>query len=374
MTDRTRREFFGNVLDCTLTGAVLAAVTPNVAEAVANAADSSESSTGDDSPVRIIVPDSYEPKTSEADRERLATATLDYLTDYWGNDDLPLWGKPLEDIDMETRLRWITHWVMKGVEDCKDIYPVDPAWIMAQMKEESYFCEFAVSPALAVGVAQFIPTTAEEYGMTVAGSNSTGNLKLDNLKGSADDYYQLREDKRKFNTTDRPQNTGLLNGKGKVDETALNAIIDKIESADPAQVQRLLSDAQDVKAFIDAKKVYDRRISEAAKNYMKFVRANLKGRDIFDDDDATFLGGFDERTLYRKPIPAMVRFIAKNLKARNGNILTAAAGYNAGLGNTKANGPYEPFGRIPGFEETANYVSRIVVSHYAINRRIEALS
>ena len=64
--------------------------------------------------------------------------------------------------------------------------------------------------------------------------------------------------------------------------------------------------------------------------------------------------------------------MAENLRSRSGNILAATAGYNAGLGNTdyaKA-GIYEPYGRIPNFAETVDYVSKILVNHHEIARRM----
>ena len=100
------------------------------------------------------------------------------------------------------------------------------------------------------------------------------------------------------------------------------------------------------------------------------VRANLRGRDIFNDSDAIFLRGFDDRVLYRKTIPAMVKMMAGHLRSRNGNILAAAAGYNAGLSRTASWGLYKPFGRIPDISETAGYISKILVNHFAITKRL----
>ncbi len=329
-------------------------------EAAAEIASSLETS-----PIQIICPDNYAPRTDEEFRQRLETATLDFLNDYWSSN-VPIWNKPLSQIDMEQRLHWITHHVVKGVEENKATYPVDPIWIMAQMLAESYFCEFAVSPALAVGVAQFIPGTAKDYGMTVAGAEMSG-LKRSDLRNSADEYYRLRREKSAYKKTSVPKGTGML-----YHEETVETIIAKLASGSTTDRQKLLTDARAVNTYLDRLKQFDRDIKQAAKNYKAFIQANTQGRDIFNSTDANFLRRFDQRLLYKDPVRAMVKYIARNLRARNGNILAAAAGYNAGLGNTKDTGPYQPFGRVPGITETAKYVSHIVVNHYAISRRMQS--
>jgi len=62
--------------------------------------------------------------------------------------------------------------------------------------------------------------------------------------------------------------------------------------------------------------------------------------------------------------------IARALRARNGNIVTAAAGYNAGLSTTIAQGVFKPYGTLPNYNETATYISRVLVFYHELNRRM----
>ena len=63
--------------------------------------------------------------------------------------------------------------------------------------------------------------------------------------------------------------------------------------------------------------------------------------------------------------------LAENLRARGGNLLAATAAYNAGLSRTyTSRSGYEPYGQMPPFRETVAYLSRIVVNHHEIARRM----
>jgi soluble lytic murein transglycosylase-like protein len=102
------------------------------------------------------------------------------------------------------------------------------------------------------------------------------------------------------------------------------------------------------------------------------LQANYENRSIFNDQDVRFFYRFDQRVTYRKPIQGMIQIMAENLRARSGNILAATAAYNAGLSQTyTGRSGYQPFGRIPPFQETVAYLSRIVVNHHEIAKRIQ---
>ena len=132
----------------------------------------------------------------------------------------------------------------------------------------------------------------------------------------------------------------------------------------------LKNDAVAYASYQKEKDAFSEKMDAAKENYVNYLRENFAERDIFKKADLDFLLQFDERVTYKKPIHAMILMLARSLRARNGNIIAAAAGYNAGLSRTKAHGPYRPFGRIPNFDETATYISRVLINHYEISRRL----
>lgn len=316
------------------------------------------------SPINVIMPPDFSPPL-EGDaasdyQARLARATLEFVRESYGTRNLPVWGKPLSQVDLEKRLNNIAYWILDGARRSREVYPVDPAWVMGQIMAESFFNEFAVSFAFAVGVCQFIAPTARDFGMLTAGDRDEhGRLphKLPEFAGEIRRYYVARE---KWKAALRARRD-LIPDEGELLLAALKALASGGK----------LAKAKEYVAAMDKEGALSRQVKEARKNFKAFLEANLAGRDIFDENDLIFLRQFDERVTYSKPIRSMVLMLAKNLKARSGNIVAAAAGYNAGLASTADDNPvYEPYGRIPGFEETVGYVSRLFINHHEILKRM----
>ncbi|MBV1919399.1 MAG: hypothetical protein KUG73_01855, partial [Pseudomonadales bacterium] len=87
----------------------------------------------------------------------------------------------------------------------------------------------------------------------------------------------------------------------------------------------------------------------------------------------SFFVAFDERFTYKKPIFAMVHMLANALRVRNGNMLAAAAAYNAGLSRTWTDEVlYTQYGQLPNYSETNRYLSRIIANYEEISRRFRA--
>ncbi len=312
--------------------------------------------------VRVIVPKDFSPPLDKGYLYLLRKATLSYIEEKYRERRLPLWRKKSNEIDLEKRLVNIVYWVEKAVRENLEIYPVDPAWVLAQIMAESYFFEFAISSSLAVGICQFIAPTAKSYDIVYAGSkpeHARGGYQLPELVGRLKAYYQIREARK-----------GYRRGKRRKDgfsiEEALESMSTKCKPADRKRAIRQL-------AYLKRVQDFTKRIDNCRMDYQKYLEANIqrngKYKDLFKE--VNFFVKFDERFTYRKPIFAMVAMLAKGLRARSGNILASAAGYNAGLSRTAFDEePYDSYGKIPAINETATYLSRILVNHHEINKRI----
>lgn len=308
--------------------------------------------------INVILPkDGYRPFPSDY-QWHLARAALDYLEDFYGDKSLPIWRRPFKEIELEKRLVNIAYWVLKGVQQHAGVWYVDPTWVMGQIMQESFFYEFAVSSSLALGVCQFILPTAKGYDLLCAGeapAHHAAPYQSPELAGRAQDFYRLRSEKAEFKRANRGR---LLNP---------DDLVARLAAGDTEGLQAAASQHLEL---LEAFKAYDEKIDQAREDFRTYLAANLEDRDIFDDQDAAFLKGFDQRLTYSRPISAMVRLLADNLRARNGNLLAAASGYNAGPSRTKDDGHYAAYGRIPALEETTKYVSHILVNHYEIGRRL----
>jgi len=238
---------------------------------------------------------------------------------------------------------------------------VDPAWVMAQIMAESFFYEFAVSWAFAVGVCQFVGPTARSHGMLCAGdrpAHASPPYRLPELACELTRYTEARE------AWKEARRAAVAASGGDTEAFLREAVGALLEGRELPGAQSYLTASRRVEDL-------DARVKESREKFRSYLEANFEGRDIFRPRDLGFLVGFDERVTYSKPVRNMVLMLATNLKARNGNILAATAGYNAGLGSTADQDRiYEPYGRIPSYAETVTYTSRIVVNHHEIVSRM----
>lgn len=290
---------------------------------------------------------------------RLGRAVLELIEDWYQGGNLPVWGRPLARIDMHKRVVNIVYWVTRSIPEKYDVYPVDPVWIMAQIMEESFFYEFAVSWAFAVGICQFMSPTARSVGMICPENSPLDPSQLHRPELSAS-QTKLKDLQQKRKDLIRSDPDLFQNAQAKLKEV-LSALADGQGYPDPeADLSRL----QQLEKL-------EEEISEARSEYRTFLQANYQGRSIFDSGDVRFLSRFDQRVTYKKPLAGMVRIMAENLRARGGNLLAATAAYNAGLSRTyTGRSGYEPYGRMPAFRETVAYLSRIVVNHHEIVQRM----
>ncbi len=277
-----------------------------------------------ESPPVFITAD-YRPPQSDEYRARIKRATLEFLHDRYA--DKPFWGsRKLGDVDIEKRVQWILYWTQRGIKEARGKYPVDPLLLIAQMHEESRFYEFAISPAAAVGVAQFIKPAAKGYGMVCAGKANAQGCIMAEHAGAYEKFLRIRSER--------------------------------------ARMERAIKDIEDVPESYLELKAMSREQQAALRNYRRFLHANVKGRDIFNKNDCRFVEGFDQRFGYRRAIPAMAAYMAANLRECNGYVAAALIGYNAGMGWVR-----EKKGRMPMIKESIRYAEAIQFTYRDIARR-----
>lgn len=314
------------------------------------------------SPISVVLPRAFVPPDATLHKDfpfKLSRATLELLEQGFRGQNIPIWNRRFEEVDFQKRIDNIVFWVMRAVQEVRDIYPVDPVWMMAQIMHESYFYEFAISSSLAVGICQFVSNTAREYEMLCAGDREEHGappFARPEFAFREKEYFALRQRRRDYFRENKPEQALAL-------EEVLQAIVQ-------GRAFELVDVAERYLLFNEELAAIDEAMNQARSDYIRYLQANLEGRDIFDEADLAFLLRFDERVTYKKPVLGMARLLARCLRARKGNLLAAAAAYNAGLSTTMAEGIYEPYGKIPNFEQTVTYISRIFILHHEINCRL----
>ncbi len=340
---------------------VAAALAPLAGAALPGAALAAAQPPG---PINVILPRARELRldgdAGRAAQARLTRAVKDTLREHYEGRSLPVWHKPYGSVDLDKRVANICYWIVAACREHQAVYPVDPAWVAGQIMTESFFCENAVSRALAVGICQFIGPTAREYGMVTAGSDPAHAAAPCRRGQDADAEARYADLRGQWKTALRERRR--ISG----DETAFlcRSLRAHLDGEPVPRAEDYLAAAARVEAL-------DEQVKQARAAYTAFLEANFEGRSIFDDADVAFFKGFDERVLYARPVSAMVLMLARFLRARGGNILAAAAGYHSGLGNTQEDyGIYKRYGRIPAFADTVGYVSRCLVNHHEIALRM----
>ena len=314
------------------------------------------------SPINVVLSREYTPPVGADASDfpfRLVRATLDFLESGFAGQNIPIWFRKFEEVDFEKRIENIVFWILQGVQKYQNIHPVDPVWIISQIMHESYFYEFSVSTSLAAGICQFVTRTAHEYEMLCAGDraeHTNAPYKRPELALREKEYYQLVQERREF-----------MRANQLPDDLAFDSLMKSLAAG---RANDLRTEAEDYIRQQAVLKELDEKIARARDDFITYMKANLEGRDIFNEDDLGFLLAFDERVTYKKPIFGMIQMLARALRARKGYIIAAAAGYNAGLSATKAEGIFKPYGKIPNFEETVNYLSRVFVLHHEISKRL----
>ncbi|MBR5346517.1 MAG: transglycosylase SLT domain-containing protein [Deltaproteobacteria bacterium] len=326
-------------------------------EPVARSASRPRNSRGE-SGIRIIQPRDPSALLQRITRsgyaDALANAAFRHVYDNYSKVNMvPIWRKPLSQIDLAPRLKLIARAAIRGAVDSASIWPVDPVWIVGQIMTESYFDEFAISPSLAVGCCQFIAGTGRQYGLVCAEPRTLAQVASSEI-AAADQLREAISNHRKRYADPFGKPTAVLHA----------MLSDYVAGKPLSQAANYLQAYREMDSL-------QARYKEARNKAYARLKENFRNRSIFNPTDVAFLERFDQRALPSYCVPAMCKMMANLLRDRNGNILTATAGYNAGPGRTKFDfGVYLRYGRIPDIGETVTYVSRTVINHCEIERRM----
>ncbi len=311
--------------------------------------------------LQFLIPADYQPPSPDdaAYRKVLVRATLEYIEYFAEGENIAQWNKPFAQIDFEKRLDRMISVITQALATVAK-HPVDPAWLIAQIFKESRFYEFAVSSSLAFGPCQFVMSTANHYGLGCAGNRAetvpeSGIQEQAELVELLDRYEEAERRLKNFRRSGR-----------RYQSLRITDIFQRLVDGDTG-LQTL---AEDYLEFEKEEESLKLDVTEAKNRYVEKVLERVQERDIFNPADLRFLEALDQRFTYRS-LTAMVAYMGDELAKFNGNVVAATASYNAGRSAAMdRKHPFVRYGRIPAYEETSLYVSRIMNSYSEISQRM----
>jgi len=298
--------------------------------------------------LRFRVAPGYRPDLSSSAQQRLTRATLEFLLDAHPPEmTLALWDKNPRDLpELEEHISATVTAVFNGVAAHLATQPVDPVLVIALLYNESRFSPVAISPAGAVGMAQFMPNTALEYDLS-----PIARMEL----------WQRYRDIRKIERARRRRQQ---------DEFLQRFGINTFSTADVIQFA-LENDRLDALAAYQALVNADKPELAALEEYVVAVRADFAQFDYFADG-AEQVGRLDARASYAAATAA-VDYIARRLAENSGMTSSAVAAYNAGPAAVRDGNPRSVlygYGDPPAYPETVRYVQRVLVVYSKIRDQL----
>lgn len=336
-----RRQLFG----LGLTGAVTALLAP---VGQTEAASEPTEATG----LRYRIKPGYRPELSTKAQRRLTRATLDFLLDtHPPGTTLSIWDEDPRNLPhLEKHIATLVDAVFTGVKTHLPEQPVDPVLVMAILYNESRFAPLAISPTGALGMAQFMPDTAGEYGL---------------LPIARPKLWQRFRDKQSAERTRRSADRNAFLTRYGLESFSATAVIEytlKIGTLDALTEYHALADTE--KPELDA-----------LRGYVTAVRQDLEPFDFFTDGAAA-VGRIDARTQYAAATAA-VDYIARRLAENSGMTSSAIAAYNAGPAAVRDGNPRSVlygYGELPAFPETVLYLQRVLVVYSKLRDRLTSAS
>jgi hypothetical protein len=299
-------------------------------------------------PLEFRLDSEWRPDLSEQAAGRLVAATMAFL-DAEHPDGLTMTFWELSPRDMPflgRHLELIVEAVFRGVRDQLAIRPVDPLIVLALLYNESRFHPKVVSGAGAVGMAQFMPDTAVEFGLSPIAERDLWlryrQTRAAYLRGRRS---RIREFRTRYGLTafdvDRAVDRAIASG----DVTVLADYRALTEEPDPSE--------------------------EALADYLAAVESAFAKYEFFWDGREP-LEALDGRVGY-EAITRTVRYLALRMQEHQGMVSSAVASYNSGPGSVRVSNPdsiLHRFGDIPPYAETVRYVQRFMAVYTAIKYRL----
>jgi hypothetical protein len=289
--------------------------------------------------LRFRLAKDYRPNLSLKSQQRLTRAILDFLlAAHPPGTTLSIWDANPRDLPyLEQHLTKVIAAVFNGVEQSLPKQVVDPLLIVALLYNESRFSPVVVSPAGALGMAQFMPDTALEFGLSPI------------VRAYLWEHY------RALRTTEREKRAATRQKflvEYSLPEFSADAVIRH------AITRANLSVLEGYQQLVDA----EQPEAAALQEYVAAVRSDLAELNFFGGDEAR-IGVLDGRASYAAVTKA-VDYIARRLGENSGMTSSAIAAYNAGPASVSEDNPSSVlygYGDLPAYAETVRYLQRIMV-------------
>ncbi len=306
------------------------------------------STTHREHPLEFRLGKDFSPDVSRKAGRRLASAVLEFLLEsHPPGMTLSQWDLNPRDMPfLQEHLERIVAHAFEGIRDNLEVYPVDPVLVLSLLYNESRFRPTVVSPAGAVGIAQFMPETALEYGLTPLGRHYL--------------WERFRDLQRERRDAGAKRIEAFLERFG-VASFSPEAVIDRALASGDLTILR---------EFV-AMNVPDEEVEEARRAYTAALERDFAAHDFFGDGAAA-LRETDARVGYGA-VEKCVTYLARRLEENHGMITSAVAAYNAGPDAVRVRNPQSVlyrFGEVPALAETVRYVQRILAVYSDIKFRL----
>ncbi|HXV77355.1 MAG TPA: lytic transglycosylase domain-containing protein [Candidatus Polarisedimenticolaceae bacterium] len=299
-------------------------------------------------PLEFRLDSDYGPDLSDRAARLLVGATLDFLrAEHPDGLTLSFWElNPAEMPYLPRHIESIVEHVFRGVKDQLALRPVDPLVVLALLYNESRFHPKVVSPSGAVGMAQFMPDTALEYGLA-----PIAHLDL---------WRRSRESRAAY-LADRQRRIDAFLERHALERFDAERAIDGAIASGGVE---LLGEYRALTEMPDPSQA-------ALGEYVAAIEQTLAQHEFFWDGREP-LERLDGRVGYQA-VTRAVRYIALRIAEHQGMSSTAVAAYNSGPEPVRVANPesiLHRFGDIPPYPETVRYVQRFMAVYSAIKYRL----